>query len=89
MVKDRKRFIAGAICPACSSLDRIFVYSDKHVKIQQCWACGHKEKKVMRSHTVDASTVSAVDAMHEKQRVIDRSHPIRVHDVRIIPFDDT
>ncbi|MBE8214828.1 MAG: YheV family putative metal-binding protein [Endozoicomonadaceae bacterium] len=38
-----KRFIAGAICSACQSIDRIVLYENKQQRWHQCILCGHTE----------------------------------------------
>ena len=37
----RRRFIAGAVCPGCGQVDKIFVDSDKDQR--QCVSCGFSE----------------------------------------------
>ncbi|MGB3621221.1 metal-binding protein [Ketobacter sp. MCCC 1A13808] len=37
----RKQFIAGAKCPQCNLLDKIFVYHKDGDDIAQCNACGY------------------------------------------------
>ncbi len=38
-----KRFIAGAICPACKEQDKIFIYEKDSKKWRECAACNFKE----------------------------------------------
>jgi len=45
-MKKNRRFIAGAMCPRCAKLDRIFVYSDAGVNVKECFDCGYREKMV-------------------------------------------
>lgn len=40
-----RRFIAGAICPACGQLDKLVVYMDQDRKFFECVKCGHKEEE--------------------------------------------
>jgi uncharacterized metal-binding protein (TIGR02443 family) len=47
-----KRFIAGALCPACKQLDKIFTYSKLDEKWRACVHCDFNElfeEKVRRS----------------------------------------
>jgi hypothetical protein len=39
----RKRFIAGAVCPACSALDRIQMWDVDGVPHRECVACGYAD----------------------------------------------
>lgn len=39
-----RRFIAGAVCPRCSAMDKIVLYRDKSGQSQrECVACGYQE----------------------------------------------
>jgi uncharacterized metal-binding protein (TIGR02443 family) len=40
----KKRFIAGATCPSCSSLDSIYVLSEKGSETMLCTECNHSEQ---------------------------------------------
>lgn len=40
----KKRFIAGAVCPRCSEMDKIVMYTDDDgVQTKECVACGFSE----------------------------------------------
>jgi uncharacterized metal-binding protein (TIGR02443 family) len=39
----RPRFIAGAVCPNCSEMDRLQVLQVNGEAIRRCVACGHKD----------------------------------------------
>lgn len=40
----KKRFIAGAVCPRCSEMDKIVMYtSDDGSQTKECVACGFSE----------------------------------------------
>ncbi len=38
-----KRFIAGAVCPSCSEMDKIVVYKEDDGEIRECISCGFKD----------------------------------------------
>jgi uncharacterized metal-binding protein (TIGR02443 family) len=38
-----RRFIAGATCPACGRIDKLFVRSEEGLRVCECVACGHRE----------------------------------------------
>lgn len=41
---NRKRFIAGAICPRCSNMDSIYVYQQDGDEYRACSDCDFEEK---------------------------------------------
>ena len=40
-VKTKKRFIAGAVCPACSEPDKLMMWSEDNTPHRECVACGY------------------------------------------------
>ena len=38
-----KRFIAGAVCPRCATMDRIVVYQDNDHEVRECVECGYTD----------------------------------------------
>jgi uncharacterized metal-binding protein (TIGR02443 family) len=43
MSQPQKRFIAGAVCPACSEMDRIKMWDVDGVPHRECVACGYAD----------------------------------------------
>ncbi|MFC3679284.1 YheV family putative zinc ribbon protein [Bacterioplanoides pacificum] len=42
--KKPKRFVAGAVCPKCSEMDRTVLYtSDDGDEVRECISCGFKQ----------------------------------------------
>lgn len=40
----QRRFIAGAVCPQCSEMDKIVMYDDDHgQRVRECVRCGYKD----------------------------------------------
>ena len=39
----KKRFIAGAVCPACSEMDKIQMWDEDGVPHRECVACGYSD----------------------------------------------
>ena len=39
----KKRFIAGAVCPACEALDTILMWSVDDVPHRECVTCGYAD----------------------------------------------
>jgi uncharacterized protein len=59
-----RRFIAGAVCPACQGMDKLFLREEAEQRICECVACGHREVLDRRSPAPPEETVV---------RVLDRS----------------
>lgn len=38
----KKRFISGAICPACQAQDSLVVWSENNIEHAECVKCGHQ-----------------------------------------------
>ena len=43
MSESAKRFIAGAVCPACEEIDRILMWDVDGVPHRECVACGYAD----------------------------------------------
>ena len=41
--KTKKRFIAGAVCPACSEPDKLMMWNENDVPHRECVACGYAD----------------------------------------------
>lgn len=41
--KNKRRFIAGASCPACKQKDKVVMYSSDEGAHFECVSCGHTE----------------------------------------------
>ena len=44
MTEMRKRFVAGAVCPSCSKMDKIVTYESEGESFRECVRCGFTEK---------------------------------------------
>ena len=40
----KRRFVAGAVCPRCSEMDKLVVYSEDGKDYRECVACGFKDE---------------------------------------------
>ena len=47
-----KRFIAGAVCPACSAMDTIKMYEVEDVPHRECVQCGYTDTLDARGNSV-------------------------------------
>lgn len=45
MSATRKRFIAGAVCPACNAMDTLAVWREDQVEVVECVKCGHHQRQ--------------------------------------------
>ena len=43
--RQRKRFIAGATCPKCKSLDTIMLYFENNIEKISCTECDYEESQ--------------------------------------------
>ncbi len=41
----RKRFIAGAKCPACQAQDSLAMWRENNVDVVECVKCGHQMRE--------------------------------------------
>jgi uncharacterized metal-binding protein (TIGR02443 family) len=40
----KRRFVAGAVCPRCSEMDKLVVYNEDGKDYRECVSCGYKEE---------------------------------------------
>lgn len=40
----KKRFIAGAVCPRCSEMDKIVMYEKDEINYRECVECGYEDE---------------------------------------------
>lgn len=56
MSKVKKRFIAGAVCPKCSAMDRIVVYQEDDIEYRECVECGFKDEMYFKQNSKELPT---------------------------------
>lgn len=54
--KPKKRFIAGAVCPRCSEMDKIVNYREGDKNYRECVACGFKDEIRLQSSPREPQT---------------------------------
>jgi hypothetical protein len=59
----KKRFIAGAVCPRCSEMDRIVNYKLDGRNFRECVACGFKDEIRLQAKPRELDT-----RVNEKER---------------------
>jgi len=56
-----KRFIAGAVCPACSAMDTIKMYEEDGVPHRECVECGYADTLDARGNSVPKELTTRVN----------------------------
>lgn len=56
----RKRFIAGAVCPACSEQDKIQMWEEDGVPHRECVACGYADTLNAQGQSIPKDRKSVV-----------------------------
>lgn len=74
---EKRRFVAGAICPRCSELDKIVVFSENGKDFRECVACGFKDE--MHFKPIARELDTRVNQTEEEK------NSVKV--VKIIPFE--
>lgn len=59
----KRRFMAGAVCPRCSEMDKLVVYNLDGKDFRECVSCGFKEE--MRLNIASGELETRVN--HEEQ----------------------
>ena len=79
----KKRFIAGAVCPRCSAMDRIVMFTTDEGTFRECVDCGYEDRQP------DAEDVSPTPEMETRVTPGEAPDPPRRDDtpqpVRILP----
>ncbi len=77
----KKRFIAGAVCPACKEQDKIMVfYNKKNNMVKECVRCGFTEE--LDETKLDATPQDIPTRVSNVNRIQDTpAEPITIIDV--------
>lgn len=73
-----RRFVAGAVCPRCSEMDKLVVYNEAGKDFRECVACGYKEE--MHFKPVARELDTRVNQTEEEKRE-------GVQVINILPFE--
>jgi len=57
----KKRFIAGAVCPACSAEDKIVMWDEEGVPHRECVACGYADTLNAQGQSVPKELTTRVN----------------------------
>ena len=61
----KRRFVAGAVCPRCSAMDKLVVYNEEGKDYRECVSCGFKEE--MRLNIAASELNTRVNHHNDKQ----------------------
>jgi hypothetical protein len=67
----KRRFIAGAVCPACSELDKIQMWDEDGVPHRECVACGYADTLDARGNSVPKELPTRVNVSALKPKAAD------------------
>lgn len=73
-----RRFVAGAVCPRCSEMDKLVVYNDEGKDYRECVACGYKEEMHFKPVARELET-------RVNQTEADKKDAVQV--INILPFE--
>jgi uncharacterized protein len=73
-----RRFVAGAVCPRCSEMDKLVVYNQEGKDYRECVACGYKEEMHFKPVTRELDT--RVNQTEEEKKDA-------VQVINILPFE--
>jgi len=52
----KKRFIAGAVCPRCSEMDRLVTYKEDGKEFRECVSCDFHDEMRFKQNTRELDT---------------------------------
>lgn len=73
-----RRFVAGAVCPRCSEMDKLVVFNEEGKDYRECVACGYKEEMHFKPVTRELET-------RVNQSEDDKKDAVQV--INILPFE--
>jgi len=73
-----RRFVAGAVCPRCSEMDKLVVYNHEGKDYRECVACGYKEEMHFKPVARELET-------RVNQTEDDKKDAVQV--INILPFE--
>ncbi|MFB4391151.1 MULTISPECIES: YheV family putative zinc ribbon protein [unclassified Pseudomonas] len=79
--KTKKRFIAGAVCPACSEPDKLMMWSEDDVPHRECVACGFTDTLNEQGLSVPKELGTRVNQLAPKAAAT----PVKVQAVQFFP----
>ena len=68
-----KRFIAGAVCPRCSEMDKLVVYRQDERDYRECVSCDFAEEMLFTQPSADLETRANRDLDRQAIKFVDVS----------------
>ncbi|TRX73862.1 YheV family putative zinc ribbon protein [Pseudomonas mangiferae] len=72
-----KRFIAGAVCPACSAMDTIRMWNVDGVPHRECVTCGYADTLNAQGQSVPRELPTRVNAAAPKAPADPKVQPVQ------------
>lgn len=70
MTKQKKRFIAGAVCPRCAQMDKLFVYRIDDRNFRECVHCEFLEEQQFTPIQHEPTTRVTRDTGVNKEQIV-------------------
>lgn len=69
---EKRRFIAGAVCPKCSTMDTLVVYRLEERDYRECVSCGFREEMHFKHQVreLDTRVNTSADEKREQVQVV-------------------
>jgi uncharacterized metal-binding protein (TIGR02443 family) len=69
---EKRRFIAGAVCPKCSTMDTLVVYRLEERDYRECVSCGFREEMHFKPQVreLDTRVNTSADEKREQVQVV-------------------
>ncbi|QXH46655.1 YheV family putative metal-binding protein [Pseudomonas xanthosomatis] len=78
--KTKRRFIAGAVCPACSEMDKLMMWNEDGVPHRECVACGFTDTLNEQGLSVPKEIGTRVNQLAPK------ATPVKAQTVQTVQF---
>lgn len=65
----KRRFVAGAVCPRCSEMDKLVVYNESSKDYRECVSCGYKEEMHFKPAARELDTRVNISEDEKKEQV--------------------
>ncbi len=66
---EKRRFIAGAVCPRCSTMDSLVVYRVEERDYRECVSCGFQEEMHFKAQVRELDTRVNASAEDKREQV--------------------